>query len=110
MPVIQVVMTLEYTEDHPIYIDAQICFYSKKVRRYQIENAKLQLLYKLDYLFNPEITNMMNLVGIERIHKKKAEKQGLDCPEYPESHIVIIWKHKDDERPSKYDEYERIDV
>jgi len=53
---------------------------------------------------------MMNLVGIERIHKRRAERQGLDCPEYPESHIVIIWKHKDDEVPSKYDEYEKIDV
>ena len=107
---VKIIFTLDYEEGHPLYIDALICFHTKRIRKYQIENAKIQLLYQLDYLFNPAVTNEMKFMGIEKIYDRVAKKEGLKCPDYPNSRVIIIWKHREDGYKQKFDEIQRIDL
>jgi len=105
---VKIVFTLDYESGHPLYIDALACFHTKRVRRYMIEDAKSYLLYKLDYLFNPEITNSLEFVGIERIPDREAKKERLECPEFPDTLQIIIWKHRHDAVGQHYEEIERV--
>lgn len=110
---VTIAFTLKYENvNHPLYIEAIACFHLtlrvNKYRRYKVERAKTRLLALIDYLFNPEITNQLTFLGVERRPDRIARKQGLECPEYPLVKFVVVWKRKDEEVSSRYETEERV--
>lgn len=105
---VKIIFTLNYEQGHPLYIDAIACYHTRRPRRYMEENAKVVLLEKIDYLFNPDVTNEMFFVGVEYIPDREAKEEKLECPEYPEVLEKVIWKHHADEIPKKFEEVEKV--
>lgn len=110
---VKIVFTLNYEEGHPLYIDAMALFHvtlrKRKLRRYMIDRAKRELLYLIDYLFNPEVTNMLEFKGVEKIPDRQAKKEKITAPEYPEVYFLIIWWHRDNGLKQMYQEIRRVE-
>ncbi len=105
---------LDYEDiSHPLHIEAIACFHLtlrvNKYRAYKVERAKTRLLALIDYLFNPEITNKLEFLGIEKRPDRIAKKQGLECPEYPLVKLMVVWSRRKGETPSKYETIEKVE-
>lgn len=108
MSLLKVVFTFNYEEVHPLYIDAMaISQFTKpcsKIKAYEKDCVKAELLFTIDKLFNIEVTNS-GWVGIECLGKREMSKTDFLEPMFPEVHVIVIWKHK--VSSDKYDEITR---
>lgn len=108
MVFMKVVFTLDYRRGHSLYIDAIAYFYAKRPRVYMLENAKTVLLQRLDFTFNPTVTDQMYYMGIQRIRKREGLASGLEDVVYPNIKIEIIYTHHKGEAPQYIEEVARV--